>query len=99
PASASPESLRTMRRYTGRPSGAPAVTALASDPEAGEALDDDPLTRLRVGEVDEVLDLGLARGVLDERLLQQALVGEELLELALDDLVQHLRRLLLVGHL
>src|SRR5262244_771036 len=67
--------------------------------EAGETLDDDPLAGLGVDPVDELADLRLAGGVLDERLLEQALIGEELLELSLDDLVEHLRRLLLVGEL
>src|SRR5215470_20222847 len=88
-----------MRRYRGRPAASAAVTGSASDPETGEPLDDHPLTRLGVGQVDEVLDLRLAAGVLDERLLEQTLLGEELLELALDDLVEDLRGLLLVGHL
>src|SRR5262249_10620243 len=99
PASASPESFRTMRRYRGRPAASAAVTGSASDPETGEPLDDHPLARLGVGQVDEVLDLRFAARVLDERLLEQALLGEELLELALDDLVEHLRGLLLIGHL
>src|SRR5512132_517225 len=80
PASASPESFRTIRRYTGRPS-APVVTRLPSNPEAGEPLDHHALPRLGVGQVDEVLDRRLARGVPDEDLLQQTLVAEELLEL------------------
>src|SRR5438445_8382479 len=88
-----------MRRYTGRPAAVAAVTGSASDPEAGEPLDHHPLARLGVREIDEILDRRLAAGVLDERLLEQALIGEELLELALDDLVEHLRRLLLVRHL
>src|SRR6267143_2321172 len=83
----------------GRPAAAAAATRSASDPEAGEPLDHHPLARLGVREVDEILDLRLARAVLDEYLLEQALVGEELLELALDDLVEHLGRLLLVRHL
>src|SRR5215467_1680328 len=67
--------------------------------EAGEALDDDPFAGLGVDPVDQLSNLRLARGVLDERLLQQALLGEKLLQLALDDLVDHLGRLLLVGEL
>src|SRR5262249_58909695 len=78
---------------------AAAVTGSASDPEAGESLDDHPLARLGVRQVDEVLDLRLAARVLDEHLLEQTLLGEELLELALDDLVEHLRGFLLIGHL
>src|SRR6267143_1907728 len=70
----------------GRPAAAAAATGSASDPETGEPLDHHPLTRLGVREVDEILDRRLAAGVLDERLLEQALIGEELLELALDDL-------------
>src|SRR5215468_1548785 len=88
-----------MRRYRGRPAASAAVTGSASDPETGEPLDDHPFARLGVGQVDEVLDLRLAARVLDEGLLEQALLGEELLELALDDLVEHLGRLLLVGEL
>src|SRR5262245_48233402 len=99
PASASPESFRTIRRYRGRPAASAAATGSASDPEAGESLDDHPLARLGVGQVDEVLDLRLPARVLDERLFEQALLGEELLELALDNLVEHLGGLLLVGHL
>src|SRR6266853_5657689 len=67
--------------------------------EAGEALDHDALAHLGRRLVDHVLEAGLAGGVADERLLQQAGLGVELLELALDDLVDHLGRLLLVGHL
>src|SRR5215470_13128399 len=99
PASASPESFRTMRRYRGRPAASAAATDSASDPEAGKSLDDDPLARLGVGQVDEVLDLRLAARVFNKRLLEQALLGEILLELALDDLVEHLGGLLLVRHL
>src|SRR5262249_53945088 len=68
-------------------------------PEAGGAPDDHPPPRLGVHAVDELADLGLAGRVLDERLLEQALLGEELLQLALDDLVEHLGRLLLIGEL
>ncbi|OLE39361.1 MAG: hypothetical protein AUG00_02395 [Candidatus Rokubacteria bacterium 13_1_20CM_2_70_7] len=57
------------------------------------------LAGLGVDAGDEVLHPGLARRVLDERLLQQALLRVELLQLALDDLVEHGGRLLLVGHL
>src|SRR6266550_8067303 len=67
--------------------------------ETGEALDDDPFAGLGVHAVDELADLGLAGGVLDERLLEQALLGEELVQLALDDLVDDLGRLLLIGEL
>src|SRR5262249_24866136 len=88
-----------MRRYTGRPAAAAAVTGSAADPEASEPLDDDPFARFGIRQVDEILDPRLAAGVLDEGLFEQALVGEELLELALDDLVEYLRRLLLVRHL
>src|SRR2546425_705338 len=88
-----------MRRYTGRPAAAAAVTGSASDPEAGKPLDHHPLAGLGVREVDEILHLRLTAGVLDEHLLEQALIREELLQLALDDLVEHLGRLLLVRHL
>src|SRR6266850_2177673 len=67
--------------------------------ETGEALDDDPLAGLGVHPVDELADLRLAGGVLDERLLEQTLIGEEFLELTLDDLVEHLSRFFLVGQL
>src|SRR5437867_6352663 len=67
--------------------------------ETSEALDDDPLAGLGVHPVDQLADLRLAGGVLDERLLEQALLGEELVELALDDLGDHRGRLLLVGEL
>src|SRR5215510_9056194 len=89
-----------MRRYAGRPEPAAAVMLPPlAHLEAGEALDDDPLAGLGVHAVDQLSNLRLARGVLDEGLLEQALIGEELLELALDDLVEHLRRLLLVRQL
>src|SRR2546430_11643623 len=57
------------------------------------------LPRLGVHAVDEIPDPRLARRVPDEGLLEQALLAEELLELALDDLVDDLRRLLLIGEL
>src|SRR2546427_558091 len=88
-----------MRRYTGRPAAAAAVTGSASDPEAGKPLDHHPLAGLGVREVDEILHLRLTAGVLDEHLLEQTLIREELLQLAPDDLVEHLGRLLLVRHL
>src|SRR5215510_3967009 len=89
-----------MRRYAGRPEPAAAdMLPPLAHLEAGEALDDDPFAGLGVDPVDELADLRLAGGVLDERLLEQALIGEELLEFTLDDLVEHLRRLLLVGQL
>src|SRR5438128_2965183 len=101
PASASPESFRTMRLYAGRPPAPSAATRSArlADLEAREALDHDALAGLGGGCGDEILDLGLPRRVLDERLLEQARLGKELLELAFDDLVEDLLRLLLVGHL
>src|SRR5204862_6924634 len=70
-----------------------------ADLEPREALDGHALARLGVHAVDDVSDSRLARRVLDEGLLEQALLAEELLELALDDLVDDLRRLLLVGEL
>src|SRR5262249_37443575 len=88
-----------MRRYTGRPAAAAAVTGSASDPESSEPLDDDPFARLGIRQVDEILDPRLAARVLDEGLFEQALLGEKLLQLALHDLVEDLRRLLLIRHL
>src|SRR5262249_52505157 len=52
-----------------------------------------------IRQVDEILDPRLAARVLDEGLLEQALLGEKLLQLALHDLVEDLRRLLLIRHL
>src|SRR5947209_19443726 len=85
-----------MRRYTGRPAAAAAVTGSASDPEAGKPLDHHPLAGLGVREVDEILHLRLTAGVLDEHLLEQAVIREELLQIALDDSVENLGRLPLV---
>src|SRR5207253_9053064 len=67
--------------------------------EAGEALDHDPFAGLGVHAVDELADLGLTGGVFDEGLFEQTLIGEELLQLALDDFIDHLGGLLLVGQL
>src|SRR5262245_16884813 len=92
-----------MRRYAGAAPGAGmdrrSLESGLADLEAGEALHDHPLLKPGRGLVHEVLHLGLARCVLDERLLQQTGLGVVLLELALDDLVDDLRRLLLVRHL
>src|SRR5205807_8023826 len=90
-------------RYGGtpgaRPLHPPSSLPRLADQEPREAFDDDALSRLGVHAVDEIPDPRLARRVLDEGLLEQALFAEELLELALDDLVDDLRRLLLVGEL
>src|SRR5207237_1263261 len=67
--------------------------------EAGEALDHDPFAGLGVHAVDELAYLGLTGGVFDEGLFEQTLIGEELLQLALDDFIDHLGGLLLVGQL
>src|SRR5882724_5866509 len=91
----SPATSPTSAAGAGSPRHLPRLAHL----EPGEPLDDDPFAGLGVHAVHEVADLGLAGGVLDERLLEQALLGEELLQFALDDLVDDLRRLLLVGHL
>ena len=66
----------------------PPRLARLADLEPGEALDDDPLARsCRVHLSTRSFTLVLPVRVLDERLLEQALLAEELLELALDDLV------------
>src|SRR5262244_4112231 len=70
-----------------------------ADLKAREALHDHPLAHLGGGAVDHVLDARLARGVLDERLIEEAHLRVELLQLALYDLLQDGGRLLLVGHL
>src|SRR5262249_61378603 len=79
----------------GSPGHLPRLAHLAPS----EPLDHDPFTGLGVHAVHKITDLGLAGSVLDEGLFEQTLLGVELLELALDDLVDDLGRLLLVGQL
>src|SRR5437762_2489915 len=90
-----------MRRYTGGAEPSLAATRLAclTDLESREALDHHPLARLRRRRRHELLHLRLARRVLDEGLLEQTRLREKLLELPLDDLVDDLGGLLLIGHL
>src|SRR5690242_19974864 len=99
PASASPDSLSRMRRYAAAGPGAAMGGLALAHLEAGEPLHHDALAHLGGRLVHHVLHPGLARRVADERLLHQAGLGVELLELAVDDLVEDLGRLLLVGHL
>src|SRR6185503_6806064 len=91
PASSSPESLSRMR------CGFPFNGLLGPEAEAGEAADDDVLAGLRRHLFDQVADDDLV--VFDERLLHQAHLAEELVELAVHDLVRDRRRLALVLHL
>src|SRR6185295_19562390 len=91
PARASPESFSRMRLKRG--------SASLTDLEPHEAPDGDLLAGLGAHLGDEVGDPKLAVRVPDVSLVDQALVLVELGELALDDLLEHLGRLLLVGHL
>src|SRR5439155_12090607 len=90
-------------RYGGtpgaRPLHPPSSLPRLADLEPREAFDDDALPRLGVHAVDEIPDPRLARRVPDEGLLEQALLAEEFLELALDNLVDDLWGLLLVREL
>src|SRR5512132_4046044 len=72
PASASPESFRTIRRYAGRrrPASAVMLPPLA-DLKAREALDDDALTRLGVDGVHELPHARFPGRILDIGLLEQ----------------------------
>src|SRR5262249_44137171 len=88
-----------MRRYAGAGMDGGSRRSGLADLEADEALHEHALAKLGGGLVHEVLEGGLAGRVTDERLLEQAHLGVELLELALDDLVEDLGGLLLVGHL
>src|SRR5262245_43304276 len=91
PASSSPESLRRMR--WGRAFNA----SLRAQAVADEAAHDHVLAGLGRGLLHEHVDRELV--VLDERLLHQAHLGVELVELARDDLVHDRGRLALVLHL
>src|SRR6266436_2112874 len=66
---------------------------------AGEAADLDVLADDRDGAVDLVLDRALSVGIAEERLLEQAVLLEELVQLAGDDLLQHRLRLALLEQL
>src|SRR5262249_20193739 len=91
PASSSPESLSRMR------CGLAFNASLRPEAEAGEAADDDVLAGLGRHLLDQVADDDLV--VLDERLLHEADLAVELVELAVDDLVRDRGRLALVLHL
>src|SRR5712664_1850053 len=66
---------------------------------AGETADLDVLADDRDGAVDLVLDRALSVGIAEERLLEQAVLLEELVQLAGDDLLQHRLRLALLEQL
>src|SRR5215467_6435375 len=91
PASASPESFSRTRLNLG--------FASLTDLEPHEAPDRDLLAGLGAHLGDEVADAELAARVADVGLVHEARVLEELRELALDDLLEDLGRLLLVDHL
>src|SRR5215475_16118900 len=91
PASASPESFSRTRLNLG--------FASLTDLEPHEAPDRDLLAGLGAHLGDEVGDAELPARVADVRLVHEARVLVELDELALDDLLEDLRGLLLVGHL
>src|SRR5215472_6835641 len=91
PASSSPESLSRMR------CGLAFNALLGTEAEAREPAHDDVLTGLGRHLLHQVADDDLV--VLDERLLEQAHLAVELVELAVHDLVRDRRRLALVLHL
>src|SRR5438046_2127681 len=82
-----------------RPRGAEPSGRLLSDLESREAPHGDLLAGLGAHLRDQVLDPGLPGRIPDVRLLEEAGLLVELAELALDDLLEHRGRLLLVGHL
>src|SRR5712691_7663704 len=88
PASSSPDSLSRMR------CGLALNASLCAQAEAHEAAHDHVLAGPGRDLLDELVDGLLV--VLDERLLHQAHLGVELVELAVDDLVGDRRRLALV---
>src|ERR1044071_3941062 len=91
PASSSPESLSRMR------CGFALNASLRAQAEPHESPHDDVLARLRRDLPDQVADRLLV--VLDERLLHEAHLGVELVELAIHDLVHDRGRFALVLHL
>src|SRR5262245_1954320 len=88
PASSSPESLSRIR------SGRAFNASLRTQAEAHEPAHDHVLAGLRRRPLHQIAHRPLV--VLDERLLHQADLGKELVELAVHDLVHDLRRLALV---
>src|SRR5512144_542753 len=111
PMRASPLSLSMTRRYrrcwdASRPAGPISSRAsmrssvgarLFAQLETCEAAHDDVFAQPRHRVRDELADLLV--GILDERLLEQACIGVELLHLAADHLVDHLCRLAAVRRL
>src|SRR6185503_19343351 len=93
PARISPLSLSRTRW---KRAAATAALVLA-ETEAREAPDDDVLAGLRTRFLDQVADRLLV--VLDVRLLEQAHLGEELVDLPVDDLVEDVGRLVLAFEL
>src|SRR5688572_5665242 len=103
PASASPLSFSTTRRYfsvsCSRTSVSCSRTPLLPELEASEAADDDILAGLCRRFLDQLLDRLLAIFRSHEHLIEQRVVLIETPQLTLHDLLVHVRRLAFVAYL